>query len=360
MLQSPIEHSSTDTVFSDYDGWSLPVHYGDVTAEYQAARSSVGISDLSHRGKLRMTGKDRQSFLHRIVTNDINGLDVGQSTYACMLTPQGKIIADMTVYLRDDDILFDLEPGMTPTLIETMDRYAIIDDVAMADVTAEYGLIGVHGPGIAALLQTLIGDFEGLEPSRHMSVDLQGVPLCITRAYRTGGQDYDLHLPVPHVSGIWQALKNVGTASDTICIGAETLEILRVEAGIPRYGAELDDRIIPNEAVKERAVSFNKGCYIGQEPVVMMEHRGRPNRLLAGLKMGGLHLPARNTILKKDDQEAGWITSAVHSQMDSGVIAIGFVRRKYLKIGDHLTVEMEGTPYEAEIVDLPFYKSGLS
>ena len=359
MSPSPIEHTGANLLFAEYDGWTFPLHYGNVRAEYQAARSSVGISNLSHRGKLRMTGNDRQAFLHRIVTNEINGLAVGQSVYACMLTPQGKIISDMTVYLREDDILFDLEPGMTASLIETMDRYALIDDVEMTDVTEQYGLIGIHGPRSNELLNMLKSDFAGIEPSRHLSVDRHGTQLFIARSYRTGGQDYDLYVPMDHVSDVWHALIRQGAELDLACVGAETLEILRVEAGIPRYGAELDDRIIPNEAVKERAVSFNKGCYIGQEPVVMMEHRGRPNRLLTGLKIDGERLPERNTIVKKEDKEAGWITSAVHGQADDGIIAMGFVRRRYLNIGDCLTVEMDGAQAEAKIVALPFCKGKL-
>lgn len=354
MPQSPIPHTNADTVFAEHEKWSMPLHYGDVDTEYQTVRSSVGISDLSHRGKLLMTGNDRQAFLHRIITNDVNGLEVGQSAYACMLTPQGKIIADMTVHLRAEDIFFDLEPGVTPFLIDTMDRYAIIDDVEMADVTEQYGMIGVHGPNAPDLLNALTGDFDSLESNQHVTVDRSGTTLFIARAHRTGEQDYDVYVPADQAADLWQALLEAGDTVNPACVGTEALEMLRVEAGIPKFGAELDERIIPNEAVKERAVSFNKGCYIGQEPVVMMEHRGRPNRLLAGLKITGDRLPARNTLLKKEDQEAGWITSAVRSPVAGGIAAIGFVRRRHLNIGDRLTVALEEGAAEAEIVALPF------
>lgn len=357
MPQSPLhaEHLAAGAAFIEVAGWAMPVHYGDSAAEHRAVREAVGIADLSHRGKLRLRGSERQSFLHRIVTNDIRALKPGEGAYAAMLTPQGKIIGDMNVYVREQELLLDTEPGMASALREALDRYLITDDVVMEDATSSYGLIGVYGRRATALLNRLLGSFPALELAQHASTTYQDIPLLIVRSHRTGETGYDVYAPAEKTQTLWTALLEQGEPFGARRVGHDALETLRVEAGIPRYGVELDDRIIPNEAIKERAISFSKGCYIGQEPVVMMEHRGRPNRMLAGLRIDGDALPAYNATLHKDGQEAGWVATAVRGRSVDGVIALGFVRRKFMQPGERLTVEVNGAMVEAEIVALPFY-----
>lgn len=343
-------HTAAGATFVDVFDWSLPGHYGDVTAEYEVVRGGAGIVDLSHRGKICMTGGDRQAFLHRIVTNEIRALNPGDGTYACMLTPQGKIISDMTVYVSEDHLLLDTESGMVPVLMETLDRYALMDDVVMEDATEQWALIGVVGPMAMEILGGLSMSIRELAYLQHVMSDFQGQTVMAVRSHRTAETSYDVYVKADQAEAFWNALLEQGGKR----IGLEVMEILRIEAGIPRYGAELDERIIPNEAVRERAVSFQKGCYVGQEPVVMMEHRGRPNRMLTGLKIDGDTLPAKDAVLKKDGQDAGWITSTVHGKAVDGVLALAFVRRKYMNVGDRLTVETSGVTKKAEIVPLPF------
>ena len=355
MHESTISHDQLGAVAGDFQGRPAVLHYGDAAAEYRSVRTAAGLCDLSQRGKLRMTGTDRQNFLHRVVTNDVEQLGAGEGVYACMLTPQGKIISDMTVYVRADDLLIDVEPGMAGVLRDTLDRYALIDDVEIEEVTARYGLIGVYGRKAEACLQSLAGPIDPLPPCGHVEIEWNGLPVTVARSRRTGERDYDVYVPAESADEIWKAL--LGGAGDASCvpIGFDTLEVLRVEAGIPRCTAELDDRIIPNEAVKDRAVSFAKGCYIGQEPVVMMEHRGRPNRLLSGLAIEGETLPERNAPIQKDGKDAGWITTAVHGRAVQGIIALGFVRRRYRESGGPVGVVVNGGLAGAEIVDLPFF-----
>lgn len=360
MPDSPLSvlHASASATLLDITGWQIPDYYGSVTEEYESVRHSVGIADQSHRGKLRVAGKDRQAFLHRMVTNDIQSLAPGHGVYACLLTPQGKILTDMTVYLREQDILIDLEPGMAAVLKTALDRYALMDDVTIEDVTQQYGLLGVYGLRSVELLQKVFGPFPTLADGHHHRAEFMGASVLMMRVRRTGMADYEVYCPSDRAPGLWKAFLEQDEAWGVRPVGHQALERLRVEAGIPRYGAELDDRIIPNEAIKERAVSFTKGCYVGQEPVVMMEHRGRPNRLLAGLSIRGTAVPEHNAVLKKDDQDAGWITTAVHG--DGGVIALGFVRRKFLITGEHLTVDTTDGVAEATLIELPFYRQSSS
>lgn len=362
MHETAICHDDHGAVAGDFQGRPAVLHYGNAASEYRAVRTAAGMSDLSGRGKLRMTGADRQRFLHRVVTNDVEQLEAGVGVYACMLTPQGKIISDMTVHVREDDLLIDVEPGMAEVLRDTLDRYALMDDVEIADVTAQYGLIGVSGRRADDCIQHLAGPLAPLPPGAHAEIELSGVHATVARTHRTGELDYDIYVSAESADEIWKALlAGVGDGVPCVPIGYETLEVLRVEAGIPRCTAELDDRIIPNEAVKERAVSFTKGCYIGQEPVVMMEHRGRPNRLLSGLVIEGETLPEHNALIRKDGKDAGWITTAVHGRAVDGIIALGFVRRRFRASGGPgwpLEVEVDGVPVRAEMAELPFYNPG--
>lgn len=350
-----ISHDDFGAVAGDFHGRPAVLHYGDAAAEYRAVRTAAGVCDLSGRGKLRMTGADRQRFLHRVVTNDVEPLSPGEGVYACMLTPQGKIISDMTVYVREEDLLIDVEPGMAGVLRDTLDRYALMDDVEIADVTEQYGLIGVYGRRADACLRDLAGPLAPFPPGGSVEFEWNGKPVTVARSHRTGETDYDVYVPAECADEAWKALLGEGEGA-WVPVGYDTLEVLRVEAGIPRCTAELDDRIIPNEAVKDRAVSFTKGCYIGQEPVVMMEHRGRPNRLLSGLVIEGETLPERNAAIRRDGKDAGWITTAVRGGAVDGIIALGFVRRRFRESSGSLDVVVDGGSAGAEIVDLPFYE----
>ena len=353
-----MKYDDSEAVSGDIQDRRVVLHYGDPDAEYQAVRSATGLCDLSPRGKLRMTGADRQRFLHRVVTNEVEELDAGEGVYACMLTPQGKIISDMTVYVRAEELLIDVEPGMEGILRETLDRYAIIDDMEIEDVTARYGLIGVYGRRSEECIRALAGPVGPLPEEGNAEIEWNGVPLTVARSRRTGETDYDIYVPAESREETWRALLAAEGDASCVPIGYETLEVLRVEAGIPRCTAELDDRIIPNEAVKDRAVSFTKGCYIGQEPVVMMEHRGRPNRLLSGLVIEGETLPGRNAVIQQDGKEAGWVTTAVHGRATDGIIALGFVRRRFRESGGRVDVAVAGGLAGAELVDLPFFEPG--
>lgn len=358
MHETTISHDDLGAVAGDFQGRPTVLHYGDAAAEYRSVRTATGACDLSQRGKLRMTGADRQRFLHRVVSNDVEQLGTGEGVYACMLTPQGKIISDMTIHVRGEDLLIDVEPGMAGVLRDTLDRYALMDDVEIEDATERYGLIGVSGRRADACIQGLAGS-PAPPPGGHVEIEWNGVPATVARSHRTGERDYDIYIPAESADEIWKALlAGDGDGGACVPIGYETREVLRVEAGIPNCTAELDGRIIPNEAVKDRAVSFTKGCYIGQEPVVMMEHRGRPNRLLSGLVIDGETLPVRNALIRQDGKDAGWITTAVRGRAVDGIIALGFVRRKFRASGGSLEVEVDGSPTRAEIVDLPFYDPG--
>jgi folate-binding protein YgfZ len=321
----------------------------DLAAQYRALRDGAGLVDRSDRGKVGVTGPDAAEFLQGQVTNDVLSLAPGTGCYAAMLTPKGRILADMRVLARSaEDLWLDTEPEALEAVLRDLRTYRIGRQVEIADRTAERAILSLIGPRSAALAPAALVPL-GLElrqdlPGLEHSFALAG-PVVIA-ATDTG---VDLLAPAEMSAAMCEALVEAGA----LPIAEEAAEIVRVERGRPRFGRDMTDENLPGEAgIVDRAVSFTKGCYVGQEPVARMYHRGHPNRLLRGL---GLTEPAEpgSPVLAGDapaGRAAGRITSACVSPA-LGPIALAMVRRE-VQPGDRIAVG-EGGP-EAVVVELPF------
>jgi glycine cleavage system T protein len=360
MKHSPLYdiHRTLHATFVEVAGWEIPDHYGDPIAEHNAVRTGVGLIDLSHRGVLRITGPDRVTFLHNLVTNDIRSLSPGTGCYAAILTPKGRIIADMRVYVLQDALLLDTEPELPEKLSTTLDRYLIADDAVLENVTGQIGALGVYGPHSSTFVGALFG-IELLEKEHHVVLcDFRGATLLIVRNEITGEVGYDLSAPVETLPGLWETLYERGGAMNIRPVGHHALNTLRIEAGIPRYGVDMGEEVIALEArLEQRAVSFTKGCYIGQEVVARATYRGHVNRLLSGLQVEGETVPSKGDKVFADDREVGHITSAILSPTCNRPVALAYLRREVSDPGSRLSITVEGTAIPAEVVTLPFYKS---
>ena len=243
-------------------------------------------------GGLHLIGNDRATYLHRIISNDVEGLAVGEGNYATMLTNRGKIIADMKLYVFEDSIDIETNAETTSTLYQELDKYLIADDVTIEDFTERTGLIGIHGPASAELLQEVYGlDVEHLPEYHSVVHEIDGQHIACIRANETGEVGYNLYTESESTEWLWDTTLVKGRRFGVQPVGLTALNSLRIEAGIPRYGAELDDSIFPQEAELEGAISFEKGCYIGQEIVARMKYRGHPNRLLRGFEITATSYP---------------------------------------------------------------------
>ncbi|MBI3989783.1 MAG: aminomethyl transferase family protein [candidate division NC10 bacterium] len=348
-------HQVLGASFAEYGGWELPERFGDPLEEYQAARGQVGIFDLSFRGKLLLVGPDRVRFLQGMVTNDVKHLKEGEGCYAALLTPQGKILADLAIYALPDAFLIDVEAVRREIVRDTLSKYLITDDAEIQDVTEVYGLLRLQGPKAPALLAETLGEPLPREEYHHGERSLDGVSVrLIRRTWDIGGEGYELVTSWGGTAKSWEALWNRGQAFGLQPVGMAALETLRVEAGIPRYGIDMDENTLALEILPEKAISYTKGCYIGQESVARMTYRGHVNKKLVGLKLEGEVVPRPGEKLFAGGKEIGWITSAVFSPSLRCPIALGYVRREHTDPGMRLTVEVGGVSATAEVVLLLF------
>lgn len=352
-----IHHALGATFTDKYEDWQLVGHFTDSYQEHHAVRDSVGVVDLSHRGRLRFTGSDRAAYLHRIISNDVEGLAVGEGNYATILTNRGKIIAGMKVCVFEESIDIETNAETTSILFQELDKYLIADDVTIEDLTERTGAVGVHGPKSAELLKDAYGfDVRDL-PEYHSVVDeIDGQRIVCVRANETGEIGYNLCTASESIERLWDTILTKGRAFSAEPVGLTALNSLRIEAGIPRYGAELGDSIFPGEAELENAISYEKGCYIGQEIVARMKYRGHPNRLLRGFEIAGDIPPQNGDRLLDGDKEIGWITSATVSPTFGIPIAMGYVRTAFTDQDSEVEVETVSGRVKARVQLLPFYR----
>ena len=368
MKTTPLQHihEQLGATFAErHQGWNIAVEFTDAVSEHHAVRNSVGIVDISYRSRYRLTGDDRAKFLHRIISNDVESLAVGQGTYATLLTHRGKIIADLNVYVLEDGITIDAAPETAENLFSELDKYIVADDVELSDVTVETGAIAVHGPKSSELVQSVLGvsDVDVL-PERYNSVrevdERFKCPILYVRTDTTGEVGYTLYTATEVLASLWEALMTEGSQFNVQPIGWNALESLRIEAGIPRYGKELTDAVIPLEAELEHAIDFEKGCYIGQEIVARMKYRGHPNRLLRGIEIDDAPtsqgecelLPGARVF--SGDKEVGWVTSTTFAPTVKKKVALGYVRIAVTEAGSRVQIETANGQVGATVVLLPF------
>jgi folate-binding protein YgfZ len=296
------------------------------------------IVDRSERGKLALTGTEAKPFLHGQVTNDIEGLEPGSGCYAAFLTHKGKMLGDLRVLDAGDELLLDCERVALQDLFNMIRRYKLGRDVELHKRTVERGLLSLIGPDA----RRIAGAAE-LPEAEHAH-----------RAATVGGASVRLIATDLGVDVLCDAADTEAVGAALIAAGAvpgteADAEVRRVESGRPRYGVDLDDSVIPQEAgLNERAVSFEKGCYVGQETVARLHFRGKPNRHLRGLRLS--ELAESGSPLRLGEREVGKLGSVVRSPTH-GPIALALVRREAAP-GDTLVVGENGV--RAELVELPF------
>jgi folate-binding protein YgfZ len=336
--------------------------YGDTPAEHAALRRSAGVLDLSFRGRLCLTGADRVRFLHGQVTNDVKSLRPGTGCYAALVNAKGKLESDANIYCLEEELLLDLEPGRSESVRRRLEKYVVADDVQVVDAAPHYGLLSVQGPESEAVVRSLA--FSSDPPSRpfqfaRMTASAPG-ELYLMNQPRLGSSGFDLFVPTASVEAIAEKLLGSAERLGGRACGWEAFDIARVEAGIPRYGADMDESHFPLECgIEARAVSYSKGCYIGQEIINRIHTVGHVNRELRGLLLAPdiKILPGRGEPLFRDGKEAGHITSAVRSLVLGVPIALGYVRRDACPARTELTLRSaQSGDSIVTVVDLPFVK----
>ncbi len=314
----------------------------DSPADYAALTTGCGLLDRSERGKLGLTGSGVKTFLHGQVTQDINSLTPGHGVYAALLTNKGKMLGDLRVLDTGDELLLDTERSALQELFNTVRRFSIGYDVEVHKRTLQTGLLSLIGPHSATILSGVAGADTEL-PEReddHLAAQIGHTRVRIIRT----DLGFDLMMDADDLDAARSALMSAGA----VPVSEDAAECVRIESGRPRYGVDLDETVIPQEAgLNERAVSFTKGCYVGQETVARLFYRGKPNRELRGLRSPTRLAPG--TELSYEGRVVATVTSAAESPR-FGPVALAFVRRE-APLGARLE---SGDGTSAEVVELPF------
>ncbi len=309
---------------------------------YQAARQAAALAEKDGFGVLKLTGSERVSWLQGMVTNDVQKLTPGTGCYAAHLTAQGKIVAQMQILADDDALWLSLERSALPKLVQAFDKLLIMEDVQIQDASEEYGILSVIGPKSTSVLESWLGELLNLsglyshrnfEAGRVVVSDL-GVDVWVSR-----GQ----------AGKVFRSLAQSGATA----IDRGTWDVLRTEAGIPIYGVDIDETTTMPE-IGEKGISYDKGCYVGQEVVAKVKYIGHVNRRFVGLTLSGTDLPELKSPIHKGDREVGYVTTSLFSPGLNRSVALGFVSRSAYAPGTEVEIRSEGKKLPATIVDLPF------
>jgi len=319
------------------------------TDEYRIIAAGAGWTDKRSRGRLRIDGGDAAAFLHALVSNDVRSLPPGGGAYTTLLTPQGRLIADLVAYRADDHWLIDTPPGLAGPLAARLDASIFTEDVRLADVSAALGQIAVVGPRAAGAAAAATGVSTAALEALAVRAHVVAGEARIARTDDTAFPSFDLFVPAAATGGVVAALTAWGAAPMSPALA----EALRIDAGRPAFGIDMTDETIPLEAgLLDRAISLTKGCYVGQEVIVRILHRGggrvakRLVRLL--LDSDAAAPPPAGAEIAGDRGERGHVTSAAVSPATGRVVALGYVNRDAAEVGRRVRVQGVG----AEIVGL--------
>jgi len=360
MKQSKLhgQHVQLGAAFGEAAGWEMPLHYGNAEADYAAVRSGVGIADLSHRGRLNVTGDDRVKWLQSVISNDILPLKSGQGLYSSFLTHKGKMLTYFRVYTLAESFMLEDAGEIGDATLQALRKFLLYGTKAKMENCADtWGLLLVSGPKAADLIKAAFAaDVSGLKPLSFMTQDIAGHQALLIRTEETGEVDIEVLIPADGVAPVWEKLWSAGQPMGLKPFGTEAREMLRMEAGLPKAGPDLNEDIVPPEANLEgKAFSLSKGCYPGQEVVARMDTYGSVRRRLVGLAVKDPVIPTKGAKLFSGDREVGWISSAVRSPSVGSVIAFGFPLRDFSAPGTALTVDVNGARHDATVQALPFY-----
>ena len=362
-------HLMSGAVMFERDGWLTPSSYGDELLEYASVRErGAGLIDLSTRGRLLVSGSEAVAFLNGLITNDMKTLEENRWMPAVFPNVQGRLIASVRISrLADDDngkpiFLIDTEAATHERVLQTIQKFTLAGDFHVTDLTAQTAHISVQGKQAASIVLASLGvDVAGLSDAAvtRIAVIANDVTMIwdgmIIASSHTGAKGFDLILNATRAVEAWNKFVAAGARP----VGHDAWETLRIEAGVPRYGQDMDDTTVVTETNLDEAVSYTKGCYVGQEIIARIKYRGHVAKKLRGLLFEGpIKLEAPAVITSSDNKEIGRVTSTTISPHLGRRIALGYLKYEYSSAGTE--VRLNG--HMARVVDLPFVEnvSGVS
>ena len=346
-------HDLEGAIFRPEAGWLIPAGYGSIEEEVRAVRRRAGMIDWSDRAKLRLTGSERVTFLDGLVTADLKILTPGMSAYALFLNEKSRVLGDLRVYAFADSLVLDIEAAQKDTILQLMEKARVSDDVEFHDLGLA-GHVEVHGPAAGDLVAgVLTVDPRALPQDAFLTFAVDKTHEGhVGRVRGLGELGFAIWSPGSSLSELWDALSR----RDVTPIGRDSFEVLRIEAGTPRFGMEMGEDTLALEVAPDFALSFTKGCYVGQEIVARGTYVGQVRRKRFGLRVDADVPPVRGDKVSKGNREVGKVTSGTWSPTTGWVIALALLRVDEVSSKDTLFIDRGGWDLRAQIHPLPFVR----
>jgi len=330
-----------------YRGAETPTTFGDPGAEFRALLAGCALFDMSWQAKLVLSGEDRVRWLNGMVTNNVRDLAPGHGVYSFLLNAQGRIQGDLVTYNRGDYLLVTTDREQAPAIGAIFDRYIIMDDVEVADISDKLATIGVAGPKAREVWSAAGIDVADLQAGQVSDMVWRDVGISVARSSQPHMDGHEIWFSAENADKVWVALQSAGAEP----VGSEALELYRIVNGVPRFGVDLRERDLPQETGQQHALNFAKGCYIGQEIVERIRARGNVHRAFTGFELQG-EPPQPGTKVRANDKDVGEITSAARVPFPSGerTLALGYLRREVATPGATVQIGDQS----ATVAILPF------
>src|SRR5580704_9178177 len=321
-------------------GTTLPDDFGDWRKEYGFLRESVALLDKNYRAYLEFRGPDRVRYLNAILTNNIRDLLANHGIVSLFLSPQGRILAEMETYALPESLFCISFAMIRQRLIADLDKYIIMDDVALADRTEDFGMLSLEGPKAAEVAKRVSGiDLVTLDELEFREASVGEIRVRVLRRSPGDVLGAEFLVERSHLAALWEVLEAATRGAGGGPAGYAALNALRLEQGVPWFGYDFGEKQIPHEAgLQDSHISYTKGCYTGQEIVERVRSRGQVNRTRVTLKIDATDLPAANTSLVSDGKEFGYITRAAFSPVLNAIIAAAYLRREKSAPNSQLTL----------------------
>jgi folate-binding protein YgfZ len=351
-------HARAGAELREQDGCVVAAHYGDAVAEYEAVRggAGAGLFDLSSRGRVEVSGGEAVQFLNGMLTNDVAKLEDGAWMSAAFPNPQGRLVATVRVLRRGGSFLFDTEAATYGRVLKHLERYTLAGDFRVRDLTVETALLTVQGARAQEIVSAALDETLNVERGRVSTLRLKEAEVTLLRATHTAEDGVDLLVNAAEAESLWNALTEAGARR----AGFDALEVLRVEAGLPRYGVDSSEANVVLEVVDEaEAVSYTKGCYAGQEIIARIHWRGHVAKKLAGVIFASDAEPPADATVRScaEGREVGRITSNVFSPRLRRRVALAVIRHDSLAPGTELKVfSGEEELCAAHVAELPLVR----
>jgi aminomethyltransferase len=325
------------------------------TSEYSAIRDGgAGLIDLSARGRILVSGSEAAMFLNGLITNDIKTLPINSWMPAAFANVQGRLLASVRVLNREDGFLLDTDSSTRETVNTLLERFTLAGDFHLKDLTGETQMFSVTGKTAPEVISRVFGEeAASVERQKIVRVQTGDTTVTVIRATHTAEDGFDLFIDAPDSLRLSDAL----TAAGAVLISNATFETLRIEAGVPLYGLDMDETNVVTETTLDDAVSFTKGCYLGQEIIIRIKHRGHVAKKLSGVVFAdSTPVPRSAKIVASDGKEIGRVTSSAFSPRLDRAIALGYLKYDYLAAGTEVKVATPESETSATVAELPFIR----